>query len=413
MDQRNRGSLHWEHLLVALWSIVSVSSAFVVPFTNVVRSTTTATNQIVCTQLFRNGQTSSWVEFKDPETGCQVVLLGCLHGSQSSSADVEHLFPGTDVLVLELCEARFTDLRKNVLKELAAATTTPSSSTSSTEHSKQPANMEWSQYVRMVSIMSERGGWSTGLAAAVLGGMSGWQAALTGMTPGLEFRTGLRLALTNSNDSDAQHVVPCDVILADQDVSETLRRIGQLPQVSWNMLQDWIQSGSWQQTMEPEARSLHTAIFGNERLRPFQLRIMEVLVRNRAVIQDILRVSAPSIILGYLTLTLLANIVPTSPAEASDSLSLVSSGTNMMAEALANLALLILGYVTVLLPATRVILSERDDQLYKGIKAACRVASTKRGHGNGRVLSVVGLLHVNGIAERLLSNQLVNEEALF
>lgn len=430
LKQRITSSRQSVLLLLTVGNIVNFSAAFVTPpsfdTTSVIRGfkehpasclRISKSNSFNSNSGSSSSRSNSWVEFTDPETGCDVVLLGCLHGSKSSSADVETLFPGTDVLVLELCESRFTELRKSVLKETIMSTD-PSSRNKNNYNNNDMAQVEWSDYVRMVSVMSERGGWSTGLAAAVLGGMSGWQTALTGMTPGLEFRTGLKLALASSSSSDAATTAPpCDVILADQDVSETLRRIGQLPQVSWSLLQEWIQSGSWQDTMAPEARSLHTAVWGNDRLRPFQLRTMDVLRRNRAVILDILRVSAPSLIMGYLTLTLISQAFPSAEDMAlmgGD----VSNDHAMIAEALANIVLLITGYIGVLLPATRVVLTERDDQLYKGIQAACRVAATKQQQASGsngrrgRVLAVVGLLHVNGIAERLLSDRLLEETTL-
>ena len=59
-----------------------------------------------------------------------------------------------------------------------------------------------------------------------------------------------------------------------------------------------------------------------------------------------------------------------------------------------------------LLPAARVILAERDDILTNGIQAACRLAAAKHekdGKRRGRVVAVLGLLHVNGVAKRMLS----------
>ena len=65
-----------------------------------------------------------------------------------------------------------------------------------------------------------------------------------------------------------------------------------------------------------------------------------------------------------------------------------------------------LGYVLVALPTSRIILSERDDQLAKGIEDACKFASEKRSGANdddngGRVVCVLGFLHVNGVAKKL------------
>jgi pheromone shutdown protein TraB len=56
------------------------------------------------------------------------------------------------------------------------------------------------------------------------------------------------------------------------------------------------------------------------------------------------------------------------------------------------------GYFGLVLPAVRIILTERDEILTEGIKASCRRA----GKG-GRVVAVLGLLHVNGVAQRMLT----------
>jgi pheromone shutdown protein TraB len=55
------------------------------------------------------------------------------------------------------------------------------------------------------------------------------------------------------------------------------------------------------------------------------------------------------------------------------------------------------GGLLALVPVVKVVLTERDDILTDGIRAACRRA----GRG-GRVVAVLGLLHVNGVARRML-----------
>ena len=62
-------------------------------------------------------------------------------------------------------------------------------------------------------------------------------------------------------------------------------------------------------------------------------------------------------------------------------------------------------YVGIALPASRVVLSERDDILADGIWAACRNAVP-----DGRVVAVLGLLRVNGIAHRLLCDKELQEQ---
>jgi pheromone shutdown protein TraB len=50
-----------------------------------------------------------------------------------------------------------------------------------------------------------------------------------------------------------------------------------------------------------------------------------------------------------------------------------------------------------MIPVIKTILTERDEILTDGIKAACQRAGK-----DGRVVAVLGLLHVNGVARRML-----------
>jgi biopolymer transport protein ExbD len=70
-----------------------------------------------------------------------------------------------------------------------------------------------------------------------------------------------------------------------------------------------------------------------------------------------------------------------------------------------NFAILAIGYISVALPAARVVLRERDDQLTAGIQQACRLAVQQNGNNSTpKVVAVLGLLHVNGVAQRILSS---------
>jgi hypothetical protein len=76
-----------------------------------------------------------------------------------------------------------------------------------------------------------------------------------------------------------------------------------------------------------------------------------------------------------------------------------------------NFAILAIGYISVALPGAKVIIRERDDQLTAGIQQACRLAVQSKGklgkHNNAappKVVAVLGLLHVNGVAQRILSS---------
>lgn len=339
--------------------------------------------------------TKSFVELVEPTTKCRVILLGCLHGSQSSARDVRDLLEEGDTVVLELCASRVADLRRlePTLK----------------------ANEGWFHFsldgfVKMVAKTSERRGWASGVAAAVLGGASGLQTALGGFEAGLEFTTSLDIAKEKQ----------LNVILADQAVDETLRRVGSLPTISLSML--------FQEEGLPvkESEALTTAVFGDDSLYPnHQVNMGQVLIRNRSVVLELLKLTLPPMSLALLAGTtadkLVTAIFP--PAVASPqipwwtllqdfSMTPMEVWNSVGMDVVSSILVLLLGYVALALPATRVILCERDDQLTEGIRAACRSATENGANDNARVVAVLGLLHVNGVAKRLLQQQEDQESAV-
>lgn len=188
----------------------------------------------------------------EPETGCQVVLVGCFHGSTTSANDVKEALDdaATDGAVLELCTDRCADLMKPA----------PSS-----EEKKLPW---WRGLSRRVAQTREKQGLSTATTMAVLGGFSGIAQSSSGMTPGIEFRTALDIAKDRR----------LDVILADQPVDITLQRLSQLPSVALDVLMS-------QQFLE-EARSLQRAVFGT---KARHLSLLSFLTRSDESSGDILK----------------------------------------------------------------------------------------------------------------------------
>jgi hypothetical protein len=353
--------------------------SWVVLFSHAFSATPTPTTQ---------SSTTSFVELVEPETNCKVILLGCLHGSHSSACDVQSLIDeNVDAVVLELCASRFHDLKRQ------PSTTTPKTKPT------------FSRYVDMVIKTSEKKGWTTGVAAAVLGGASGLQTALSGFEPGLEFTTALEQASLHKSN----------VVLADQTVDETLRKIGTLPSISLKMLTT---SFPWK-----ESQALKDAIVGDALYEPYQVNMGKVLTRNDAVRQDLIKLTLPPLLLAQFVATFLQTVLNhyfvdpieidaqqvdywsimtdmsssmTTPMELWNSM-----GINVVVDICSNVLVLGLGYVALALPATRIILCERDDQLADGIRAACRASSSP--NAGGRVVAVLGLLHVNGVAKRLLT----------
>jgi hypothetical protein len=324
----------------------------------------------------------SFVELNEPETNCRVILLGCLHGSRSSARDVHDLMDqnDVDVVVLELCASRVAALRRQA----------PSI------RSQEERQFSLGNFVNMVQQTSEKRGLGSGAAVAVLGGASGLQTALSGFEAGLEFSTALELAKKYG----------CNVVLADQAVDETLARVGSLPSTSLSML--------FQEEGLPlkESRALKTAVFGDDALQPFQVNMGNVLTRNPAVTQELLKLTLPPMSLAILTGTVVDSFYNTLfPSSATTiswwtllrDYSLVDVWNSVGFDLLSSVVVLLLGYVALALPAIRVILCERDDQLADGIRAACKSAvGDNNNKENATVIAVLGLLHVNGVAKRLL-----------
>jgi pheromone shutdown protein TraB len=340
----------------------------------------------------------SYVEVIEPETGCKVVLLGCLHGSESSAADVRELLSEkTDAVVLELCAARLADLRRDM------ETLTDDGAPLEDE------GFDSRRYMTMVARTYEKRGFATASAAAVLGGVSGLQTALSDFQPGLEFLTAMKIVERDN----------CDLVLADRTVDETLRRMGKLPSVSSSMLQSLVKEGSWKNTLGRDATALSEAVFGDSSMdESHQVQMPKVLTRNRAAVEDLLRLSLPPLIFSTTLANLLTKVLLLLfPQEAGvdfwslfgdvaltrqDEIRLL---TDISIDLLAQLATLAVGYVVLALPAARVILTERDEYLTRGIQAACRLESEKNKSEPGRVVAVLGLLHVNGVAKQLLNNK--------
>jgi hypothetical protein len=276
----------------------------------------------------------------------------------------------TNVVVLELCESRFADLRR----DLEAVKTR-----------KGP----WiSRFAKMVRRTSEKRGLSTAAAAAVLGGVSGMQTALSGLEPGLEFTTALRY-VTSTNHTD--------IVLADQDVNEILNRLGHLPKISASMWKDFLSTRNWSRSsFGKEAAVLKTALFGSSKLEQ-KMSLPSFLTRNEAALWELFRAAAPPVILlqalNLLAGQLLLGDASEAPMAADLASSLLASSIPLAADA----GIILLTYLTIALPATRIILSERDDRLAAGVRSACALAG-----GKGRVVAVFGFLHVNGVAERIL-----------
>jgi hypothetical protein len=222
------------------------------------------------------------------------------------------------------------------------------------------------------------------------------------LIPGLEFTTALQAARR----------VHADIVLADQVVEDTLNNIGNLPATSINMWRELFRTGNWHDTFGKEAAALQTAIAGNADCQPHQLTLPAFLTRSKVSLEEGIRSTVPPFLLLQLfvqsanmaseqLVVNAASLVPATDPTTPGSLAL-----NVF-----NFAVLAIGYISVALPAARVVLRERDDQLTAGIQQACRLAVQSKGRlgktnnsAPPKVVAVLGLLHVNGVAQRILSS---------
>lgn len=343
----------------------------------------------------------SYIEFVEPESQCKVILLACLHGSSSSASDVTMIMQDqhTDVVVLELCASRLADLRR---------------SDSNSTLNSQPTAVQ--RFITMLAKTKEKKGLPTAIAAFVLGGASGLQTALSGNKPGLEFTTALDFAMNSPG---------CDLVLADQSVEETLRRIGSLPSISLSMMKDFLKTLDWSKSYGHDCSTLKTAIFGDTSMNDHddnsnnnnQLQLGNFMLRNQEVIQELVQLTLPPLFLAGVTakviVSLLGNILNPLDFQSINAFAYVPDIDlsteemsriilNELSELVSSVAVISIGFILLALPAARVILRERDEFLERGIRTACQLAASKS--PQGRVVAILGFLHVNGVAKRLLQN---------
>lgn len=392
-------------LLVAVSLALSGNhvASFSSPMPTAKPTTTTSTTSLSYASCER-----ACVELTDPETGCEVVLVGCFHGSPSSAADVQREVwsAPTDVVALELCASRFDDLNRMMEK---------------TEEEKKVKTPRAVRFVYLVGETIRTRGLSTGVATAVLGGVSGMQTALSGFTPGLEFSTAVEASKRQQQQTE------CDIILADQSVDETIEKVGKLPQVVTSMVQEIRQKDSNMPLEDTQwgkmASHLSTALAGDTDLLEanYQVNVPRVVTRSRESISEMARLMVPPVVFTQMALILVNQaLFPEPMLDTNDGfLTLLLSFfwnpvvrfdpmafvMDAIPHVLILSTMLTTAYAVLMVPVTQVILAERDDQLTDGIRAACRIANSKhQAEGKkGRVVAVLGLLHVNGVTKRMMA----------
>ena len=336
-------------------------------------------------EKIQSNEDKAIVEFVYSPTNTTVTVIGCLHGASSSSMDVQRILQQnkeqqSTMIVLELCASRFANIRREL-----------SSSSSSTSSSSRNVLERWNNFWSLIGTTMERKGISTGIAAAILGSVSAIQGILSSQTnmPGMEFITAIQYA--------QQHPKTTHILLADRTVDETLSRIA--------TFQDAIHYNHT--TILQLSQQLQIAIWGNTTTTTLpQVNMGQALTRNTNVIQDLIRLSLPPFVVAEGIALLFQTIIDTTleSFHATNNNNMIMSMTTTTMTDIAwdvgmSTVVLILAYVFIALPAAKLILFERDEQLANGIQSACQIASKQK---DCRVVAVVGLLHVNGIVQKLL-----------
>ena len=383
---------------------------------------TTSPSDSLGTWTAVSDSSSPLITMNHKPTNTTLLLLGCLHGAPSSADDVmESLISEPDVLVLELCPTRYKDLCKYMDRNGKENKYEYESKSKITKASAFPT-------LKVIQRTIEARGIGAGIATAVLGFISGLTSTLSGFEPGLEFTTALDLIPTSTSNgaptsSDGtQSKSDWDLILADQTVDETLRRVGSLPKVSFDLWRDYLRKGlDWDSTYGLESKTLQMAIWGNDENDECQhgidyVDMGRVLRRKKNAIIDLIRLTVPPVLVLELIPATLGSVfrgdasvgsmmglevlLDVGGSISNRDLSSLILGPSL--DLIVSLFVVFLGYIFVALPAVKVVLRERDAQLSDGIREACQIAAEKQ--DSGRVVAVLGLLHVNGVARRLLED---------
>jgi len=334
------------------------------------------------------------IELTHPSTGCNVTLVGVVHGSASSSNDVAKTLAQRDVdaVVLELCASRFADMRRDM--EL-------NTNGDDGMYMPQKLNQTMDKFLKLVAMTIDRKGLASGIATFIIGGVSLVQSIVSGFSPGLEFRTAIDY-IRRSNG---------DIILADRDVTETLKRVGQIPKVSVDILRRSF--GGDISLLVSESQSLSNALGGSndERFCDHQINMVKALTNTRDMQLDLARsMLSPALTISTFSSALIIFKPPLVQAVDASEVSVSQMLTSGCTDLIMSVIVLILFYIFLAIPTSKVIISERDQHLANGIRTACHALvdeSVEVGceQNSQHVVAVLGMLHVNGVARQLLQDE--------
>lgn len=326
----------------------------------------------------------------DERTGTTIYVIGCVHGSRVSAADVATVLESTnpDAVVLELCDARLRSLRKDMSRRASSRIwrSWPDNSSPSArgdyvseeppsvhDYIRQPVNVR-STFSTFKGAVKRFGGVGPALLAMCLTFVYKVQM-LVGIDPGTEFKTAIAMA-------DA---ADCDITCGDVPATETIRNL--------------------YSTFTTPFRSLMCA---NETIGALVQRvvylpaggvnILKVLIQ-RARAQEFARLALPLFTIGtaFTAATSTGSLRLEEGLAIFATIALRAELAEVLSVAGPLLEMVFVSYIIVSsLHFIKVLITDRDAVICNAIlETAQRVRSG--GQSKTAVCAVVGLMHVNGI----------------
>ena len=318
--------------------------------------------------------TSSAFHVQMPKTVRQVILngnrtallVGCLHGSNSAVQDVSETIKLAQpkAVVLELCSSRYKRLQRDQARVSDVADSQISSRVS-----------EWCSIVQAATRDS---GPVQGLIAGLLASSQVFQPS--SFVKGAEFSA----AITSVR---ALNETSCNIILGDMDADQTMRRAAKhMPQ---------------HKSIGRLLPTLAQAV-GVDSRQGEALAVLNVVLMPRSRIAE----DVASFLVGILLL-LLGSAVPLSAlvsignaAAASGSSSISATPSEFMATRTVVDFILIYTGTLLISHLVDVILNERNGVMASGVLQASALTSE-----GSSIVVVLGLLHVNGVADELVARE--------
>ena len=305
---------------------------------------------------------------RERRTGCDVLLVGCLHGAPSSEADVEAALAfaaaspaprACRAVVLELCPERWRTLEREMAATAAGESPALGDAVASTVRS-----------VRAVSRAARRESPVGAGVFSALALVSLLQRWAIDYDPAREFKAAARAARAGG----------LDIVLGDRPLVSTMRRFGA----------SRASPGRATRATRAGLGALAAALAGGDGY------FARASVLNAPALRDLLRVLLPV----TLATTLAAAALSAAGEAAFDAAAGGAAGTPAGAAAGAALGdaasvAILLASVALLGAFGEVVIRERDDVLAESVLRACRA------HPGSTVVGVVGMLHVQGIVERV------------